>query len=186
MKYDPTIHHRRSIRLQGYDYTQTGAYFVTICTHNRECLFGKIIDGNINLNDWGNVVVHEWLKTAEIRDKIEMDAWVVMPNHFHGILVIDGCCRGTARRAPTDNRAPTTTVERYGQPVSGSVPTVIRSFKSAVTKRINEIRQTPGTKLWQRNYWEHIIRNDEEMEHIRNYIINNPIKWELDCFYPKR
>ena len=185
MKYDPAIHHRRSIRLQGYDYSKAGAYFVTLCTQDRECLFGDIVDGEMRLNEAGRVVADEWLKTAEIRAEIELDEWVVMPNHFHGILVIaDG--RGTARRARNDDgatmgtarRAPT--VERFGQPVSGSVPTIIRSFKSAATKRINELRQSLGTKLWQRNYWEHIVRNETELNRIREYIQSNPARWELD------
>ena len=175
MKYDPNVHHRRSIRLRGYDYSQAGAYFVTICTQNRECLFGEIVDGEMRLNEAGRTGVNEWLKTAEIRDEIELDEWVVMPNHFHGIVVIANG-RGTARRAPT--------VERFGQPVSGSIPTIVRSFKSAATKRINELRQTPGAKLWQRNYWEHIIRDESELGHIREYIRNNPAQWELDKLHP--
>jgi putative transposase len=165
---------RRSIRLQGYDYSQAGAYFVTLCIQNRECLFGDIVNGEMRLNEAGRIVAEEWLKTAEIRDEIELDEWVVMPNHFHGILVI-GDCRGTARRAPT--------VERFGQPVVGSIPTIIRSFKSAVTKCINELRETPGTKFWQRNYWEHIVRNEPELNRIREYIHNNPAHWELDKLY---
>ncbi|NCC26025.1 MAG: transposase [Deltaproteobacteria bacterium] len=165
---------RRSIRLQGYDYSQAGAYFVTICTQNRECLFGEIENGEMRLNDAGRMVADEWLKTAEIRDEIELDEWVVMPNHFHGIVVVTAC-RGTARRAPT--------MERFGQPIVGSVPTIIRSFKSAVTKHINELRQTPGMKLWQRNYWEHIVRNEPELNRIREYIHNNPAQWEMDKLY---
>ncbi len=166
---------RRSIRLQGYDYSKAGAYFVTICTLGRKCLFGNIVNGRMHLNAAGRIVAEEYLKTAAIRDNIELDEWVVMPNHFHGILVItDG--GGTARRAPT--------MEQFGRPVSGSIPTIVRSFKSAVTKRINELHQTPGAKLWQRNYWENIVRNDAALNRIRKYIINNPIRWELDKLYP--
>ncbi len=117
------------------------------------------------------------MKTADIRPGVELDACVVMPNHFHGIIVVSNdrgtaIGRGTARRAPT--------VERFGQPVSGSIPTVMRSFKSAVTKRINEMHQTPGKPLWQRNYYEHVIRNENELNRIRQYIIDNPAKWETD------
>ncbi len=189
MKYNPEIHHRRSIRLQGYDYSQAGAYFATICTQNQECLFGEVVDGEMWLNDAGQIVTEEWVKTAEIRDEIEIDCYVVMPNHFHGILVITGnggdmdkgtdggTDGGTARRAPT--------MERFGQPVSGSIPTIIRSFKSAVTKRINELRQTPGAKIWQRNYHERIIRDESEMNKIREYIQNNPIRWEMDSLFPR-
>lgn len=162
-------HGRRSIRLRGYDYSQEGAYFITLNTRNRECLFGDITDGEMLLNGFGEIVANEWIKTGEIRDEIELDAWVVMPNHFHGLVIIR---RGTARRAPT--------MEQFGKPVSGSIPTIVRSFKSAVTKRINEIRKTPGAKLWQRNYYEHIIRNEKSLENIRNYIINNPAKWDED------
>lgn len=175
MRYRHDKHHRRSIRLSVYDYSQNGAYFVSICTKNRECLFGEIEKGEMRLNDAGQIVFEEWMKTAEIRSNIELDACVVMPNHIHGIIVIEG--RGTARRAPT--------VERFGQPVPGSIPTVIRSFKSAVTKRINEMRQTPALQLWQRNYYEHIIRNDDDLSRIRQYIIDNPTRWDMDRENPK-
>lgn len=178
MKYDPNIHLRRSIRLKGYDYSRAGAYFVTICVQNRACLFGDIVDGEMVLNPSGQIVADEWIKTAEIRNEIELDEWVVMPNHFHGIVWIrhgggtTGDCRGTARRAPT--------VEQFGKPVAGSLPTIVRAFKSAVTKRINQTRKTPGMTLWQRNYWEHIVRNDHELNRIRQYIINNPANWQYD------
>jgi putative transposase len=88
MKYDPNIHHRRSIRLSGYDYSQAGAYFVTICVYQRQCLFGEIVDGRMILKQYGAIVAHEWQKSALIRQEIKLDAWVVMPNHFHGIAII--------------------------------------------------------------------------------------------------
>lgn len=161
---------RRSIRLQGYDYSQAGAYFITLCTQDRECLFGEIVHGKMRLNDAGRIVADEWVKTAEIRDEIELDEWVLMPNHFHGILVIaDG--RGDRRVAPTG-------------PQPRSVGAVMAGFKSVVTKRINGLRQTPGAKLWQRNYWEHIVRNEPELKRIREYIHNNPAQWELDKLHP--
>jgi putative transposase len=171
MKYQKDIYRRKSLRLKGYNYKQAGAYFVSICTLNRACLFGNIISEEMVLNDAGRIVADEWIKTVEIRNNIDLDEWVVMPNHFHGILVINEC-RGTARRAPT--------VEQFGKPVPGSIPTIIRSFKSAVTKRINELRNSPGAKIWQRNYYEHIIRNENELNQIREYITNNPLKWEFD------
>ena len=161
---------RRSIRLQGYDYSQAGAYFVTLCTQNRECLFGEIVNGEMRLNEAGRVVADEWINTAEIRDEIELDEWVVMPNHFHGILVIT-VGRGDRRVAPTG-------------PQPRSIGAVMAGFKSAATKRINELRQTPGMKLWQRNYWEHIVRNEPELNRIREYIHNNPAQWVLDKLYP--
>lgn len=167
---NPKIRHRRSLRLKGYDYSKNGACFVTICVQNRECLFGNIVDGVMVLNKYGKTVAGQWIKTSKIRDEIDLDEWIVMPNHFHGILAI--ILRGTACRAST--------LERFGKPVSGSIPTVVRSFKSAVTKQINEICKTPGAKLWQRNYFEHIIRNDNELNCIREYIVNNPKQWEMD------
>ena len=162
-------YHRRSVRLRKYDYSQTGAYFITIVTQSRECLFGNIVHGDMKLNNIGLIVKDEWVKTAEIRNNIELDRWVVMPDHFHGIIVVSNG-RGTARRAPT--------VEQFGKPVVGSVPTIIRSFKSAVTNRVNKMYQTPGGKLWQRNYWEHIIRTNDELIRIREYILQNPINWQ--------
>jgi hypothetical protein len=119
MKYNPEIHDRRSIRLKGYDYSQAGAYFITICTQNRACLFGDVVDGEMRLTNAGLVVADEWAKTAVIRDEIELDEWVVMPNHFHGILVVANGrgtargSRGTARRAPT--------MEQFGRPDRTSV-----------------------------------------------------------------
>ncbi|WP_070962237.1 transposase [Desulfococcus multivorans] len=197
---------RRSIRLHGYDYSRAGAYFVTICTQNRECLFGDIVAGQMRLNGAGRIVADEWIKTAEIRDEIELDEWVVMPNHFHGIIVIaDG--RGDRRVAPMgctrisgekgDRRvAPVGCTRISGEqgdrpvaptgPQPRSVGAVMAGFKSAATKRINELRQSPGTKLWQRNYWEHIVRNETELNRIREYIHNNPAQWGMDKLYPRR
>lgn len=179
MVNDANNHRRRSIRLPGYDYTQAGAYFVTLCTHNRQCLFGDIVDGTMRLNELGKIVADQWLQTAVIRRGIILDAWVVMPNHFHGIVMITeadvGLRRGTARRAPT--------AEHFSMPVAGSLPTIVRSFKSAATKYINQWRQTPGAPVWQRNYWEHVVRNETDLHEIRQYIVNNPRLWTADALY---
>jgi REP element-mobilizing transposase RayT len=172
MKYNRELHRRRSIRLKEYDYSQPGAYFITICAWNRECLFGEINDGKMHLNAYGEIVNKEWIRTANIRSNIELDQYVIMPNHLHGILVINGDCRGTLQRAPTR--------EQFGKPVSNSIPTIIRLFKSAVTKTINEIRNTLGMPVWQRNYYEHVIRNEKEMNSVREYIGNNPLQWADD------
>jgi REP element-mobilizing transposase RayT len=178
MTYDPKIHHRRSIRLKGYDYTSPGAYFVTVCVEDGECMFGDVINGEMELNVYGQIVREEWLRTVELRTNVELDALVVMPNHVHGIIMIvdDGVGRGTARRAPT--------TEQFGRPVSGSLPTIVRAFKSGATKRINEHRATPGATVWQRNYYEHIIRNDADLDRLREYIATNPARWELDQLHP--
>ncbi len=189
-RYDPARHHRRSIRLRGYDDTQAGAYFVTICTHRRVLLFGQVVDGEMMLNEWGKIVWEEWFKTAQVRPYVELfdDEFVVMPNHIHGIIWIvemdDPHSVGARRRrAPTtDRRAPT--VEQFGKPVPGSIPTIVRAFKSAVTHRINALRGTPGVRVWQRNYFEHIIRNQRALNATRRYIAENPLRWHLDRYNP--
>jgi len=157
---------RRSIRLQGYDYSQAGAYFVTVCAQGRECLFGDVVNGEMQPNDFGTIVADLWEWLASQYGHVELDEWVIMPNHVHGIIVISGDCRGGSRTAPTEKPKP--------------LGRLIGAFKTAATKRINEMRNTPGGKLWQRNYYEHIIRNDDELDRIRGYIDNNPAKWALD------
>ena len=167
-----------SIRLPGYDYSQPGAYFITIVTHNRQCLFGNIVDGKMILNEYGELVKNEWLKTGVIRPNIIIDAFVVMPNHLHGILIITDNydCGGTLQRAST-----TKTTEQFGKPTKNSIPTIVRLFKSTTTKQINQLRvSTPMQPLWQRNYFEHVIRDDNELTRIHQYIINNPNRWEED------
>jgi REP element-mobilizing transposase RayT len=166
-------HHRRSIRLKGYDYSQAGAYFITICTHNREYLFGEIVDDEMVLNDAGKIVRDEWLKTEKLRSNIKCDGFIVMPNHFHGILVITESRRGVLQYAPTTLQSP-----------SQTIGAIVRGFKSTVTKQINQLRQTPGQKLWHRNYYEHIIRNENDYYRIYEYIENNPLKWEFDSLHP--
>ena len=170
MKYDPEKHHRRSIRLKEYDYSQSGAYFITICVYNRECLFGEIVNGEMRLNEWGTIVENELLKTPELRPNVLLDEYVVMPNHIHGIVVIMDNCRGVLQYAPT---------RRFRSP-SQTIGAIVRGFKSTTTKRINEMRIAPGMPVWQRNYYEHIIRNEDKLNEIREYIIGNPIKWAED------
>ena len=188
MKYNPKIHHRRSIRLQNYDYSQEGSYFITICTKNRESLFGEISDGKMQLNIAGQIANDEWLKTPQVRPSISLGAFVVMPNHVHGIInifakgtLLHG--RGTMHRAPTKVYMEIPTVEQFGKPTSNTIPTIIRGYKSAVTSKINELQGTWGQSIWQRNYHEHVIRNEESYKHISEYIINNTRKWKDDCYY---
>jgi putative transposase len=185
MKYDPKIHRRRSIRLKGYDYSQNGAYFITLCTQDRQPIFGKVIDGEMQLSPFGIIARDEWLKTSELRKNIQMDEFVVMPNHMHGIIVIDdGIGTGTLQRAPT--KAPT--VERFGKPTSNTIPTIIRGFKAAVTKQINTIQINAGKyslpeRIWQKNYYEHVIRNEVSLNKIREYIRSNPLNWQEDDLF---
>lgn len=108
MGYTPEKHHRQSIRLKGYDYAQAGAYFITLCTHGREYLFGEVVNGVMRLNEWGTIVREEWIKTAVLRPRVVLDAFVVMPNHLHGIIVLNDLCRGISDGGGTRLRAPTT------------------------------------------------------------------------------
>ena len=177
MKYDTNKHHRRSIRLSGYDYSQPGSYFVTICTHQRQCMFGDIVDGQMHLNSYGEIVADEWQKSSVIRQEIELDVWVVMPNHFHGIVIINDV--GTnSDHVGANGRSPLPRMK------SKSLSSLMAGFKSSVTKKINILRDSPGTRLWQRNYYEHIIRNQSAMDKIRHYIVNNPLSWDLDQLHP--
>ena len=169
MGYDPQKHHRRSTRLQGYDYSRVWAYFVTLCTQDRQCLFGEVVDGDMRLNDWGQIVADTWEWLATQYAHVELDGWIVMPNNVHGIIVIhnDGC-RGGSRTAPTRPA----TRKPLGR--------LIGAFKTVSTQRINELRGSPGMPVWQRNYYEHIIRSEESLSRIRQYILNNPARWAFD------
>jgi len=177
--YDPDKHHRCSIRLDGYDYSQPGAYFITACTHNRECLFGKVVDGVMRLNALGKIVQEEWFKTTEIRPHVALhnNEFALMPNHIHGIVWILDHVGAQRRCAPTP--PPTTTIQSINV-APGSLGAIIRSFKSAVTKRVNQMRHTPGMPVWQRNYYEHIIRSEESLNRLRQYLADNPLRWDVD------
>ena len=165
---DPETRRRRSIRLRDYDYSRAGAYFITVCTVGRELLFGEVKDDEMALNELGWIVEEEWLQSARIRSEIELDAWVVMPNHIHGIVIIaDESRRGDRPVA-------------RGGPRPKSLGAMMAGFKSAVTKRINAMRGTPGALVWQRNYYEHIIRNESTLYWIRQYIADNPAGWSED------
>jgi putative transposase len=187
MKYDPNKHHRRSIRLPGYDYSQSGAYFVTICAYQRQCIFGEIIDGQMCLNQCGAIIADEWQKSSVIRKEIELDAWIVMPNHFHGIVIIKNIVRKNCDHIVEAN-GDDDGGENARSPLQGMKPKSLSSlmagFKSITTKKINILRDAATTPLWQRNYYEHIIRNPDAMYKIRQYIINNPVSWEIDQLHP--
>ena len=171
MAYDSDKHHRRSIRLRAYDYAQAGAYFVTICTQGRRCLFGDVLADETRLTEAGRIVQECWDGLPQHFPDVQLDEFVVMPNHVHGIVVVDRR-RGTACRAPTG--------ERFGRPEPGSLPTIIRSFKSAATKRINDTRRSLRQTVWQRGYFERVIRDEKELDHVRQYIRYNPMSWQDD------
>ncbi len=170
--------HRRSIRLKDYDYASPGAYFVTVCTHDRECLFGEIVDGQMMLNENGLIVVGEWERASIIREEIEIDSFVVMPNHLHGIVIIK------EKDADSNVGASGRTPLLHG-PAPKSLGSLITGFKSSVTKRVNILRRTPGAPLWQRGFYEHVIRDTDNMNLIREYIITNPARWALDLENPE-
>ncbi|MBL7994462.1 transposase [bacterium] len=178
MKFNPDIHHRRSIRIKGYDYSRPGAYFITICTQHRNRVFGQIMDGNMVLNELGRIVEYTWNDLVNHIDHIKLDSFVVMPNHVHGIIVIINDIVGAvpvvgagSESAPTK---PAPTRKRYG------LTEIVRQFKTFSSRRINQIRKIPGIPVWQRNYYEHIIRNDNAIHRIREYIAHNPRNWEND------
>jgi len=181
MPRDSIKHHRRSTRLEGYDYSQPGAYFVTICVHHHHFLLGNVVNGKVRLNEYGNVVQTSWEWLNKNYTYVDLDEWTVMPNHLHGIIIILGNAnnlislrRGGSRTAPTcnSNRKP--------------LGRLIGAFKTVSTKRINQIRGTPGARVWQRNYYDRIIRNNSELNKLRRYILDNPLKWELDEYHPLR
>ncbi|MBI1929542.1 transposase [Candidatus Poribacteria bacterium] len=213
MRYDPTIHHRRSIRLRGYDYTQVGAYFVTICVRERVCLFGKVADREMQLNEMGQVVVECWRNIPRHFPAVELDAFVVMPNHMHGILVLTNRVRSGVENAMDVETAAGEGTSPLRQPVEkgnageGTSPLrqpvekgnagaetaplrrptlgqVVAYFKYQSTKNINQRRGVPGSRLWQRNYYEHVIRDDTDLQQLREYVMYNPLKWELDQLHP--
>ena len=168
MIYAPQKHHRRSLRLEDYNYAHSGAYFITIVAQNRQCIFGEVVNGKIELNQFGHILAEEWEKSETIRQEIELDAFVVMPNHIHGIVIMNSDV-GATGRSPV----------RSG-PTKRSVGALIAGFKSVITKRINQLRSTPGMPIWQRNYYEHVIRNEASLNRIRQYILNNPARWAFD------
>jgi len=190
-RYDPQKHHRRSIRLKGYDYSQAGAYFITICAHNRECLFGEIVTvgagsepapttaptpptAHMRLNEYGKIVEYTWNDLVNHVAGIELREFVVMPNHIHGIIIIVDNVVGAGSVGAGSEPAPTKT---------HALPEIVRQLKTFSARRINEKRGTPGVPVWQRNYWEHIIRNEKSHNDIAAYIVNNPAKWEMDKLY---
>ncbi len=170
IKYN-SQHHRRSIRLKGYDYSQSGAYFITICTYNRECLFGKIVDDKMILNQYGEIANQCWLEIPNHFPNVELDEYIIMPNHIHEIIVINEQNVGAIHELPLQNQY---------QRRKMLIPKIIGRFKMNSAKQINQLRHTPNIPVWQRNYYEHIIRNENELNKIREYIINNPLHWELD------
>lgn len=153
--------HRQSTRLSGFDYSRAGAYFVTLCSWERDLLFGSVTTDAVELTQAGQVVHDQWLASFQMRREIRPDAFIIMPNHFHAIVWM-----------------------RHGQhPTLGKL---IGGFKSAVSSQINALNDTPGRPVWQRNYHDRIIRDDQELNRIRQYIMDNPLKWPEDPNHPTK
>ena len=173
------LHHRRSIRLKGYDYSLAGAYFITIVTYKGEDIFGEIVDNESRLNQYGEIAKSEWFNTARLRPSVSLypDEMVVMPNHIHGIMWINQShdVRGAAtlRPYPQSNG-------KLQNVAKNSLGAMVRGYKSAVTYRINAIRNSRGISVWQRNYYDHIIRDEDELRKIWDYIDTNPQNWIED------
>lgn len=188
-------HNRRSIRLKGYDYSQAGAYFVTICTQNRDCLFGEIIEGEMVLNDAGKMVQTIWDQIPPHYPGIGIDAFIAMPNHIHGIVIVGAATGGRPGSGNYDSvhGQHGHGQHGHGQP-QGVAPTlsladVVHRYKTMTTKRYTDGVKKHGwppfpKRIWQRNYYEHIIRNENDYDRIYEYIQNNPVKWELDSLHP--
>jgi REP element-mobilizing transposase RayT len=206
MRYDANQHHRRSMRLANYDYRSPGAYFVTICVHAGECLLGQVVDGRLQLSDWGQIAWDCWQAIPTHFPHVKLDTFVVMPNHVHGIIVITEpaigphvgaqhpgadvgaqhvvgaqLVAGAQHAEPLLLHAP----QRRTNVQPGSLGAIVRSFKAAVTRRINQLRNMPGAPFWQRNYWERVVRSEASLKQIREYIENNPARWAEDQLHPE-
>jgi putative transposase len=173
MTYNPEIHHRRSIRLRNYDYSQAGAYFVTVCSWGKECVFGEITNGEMHLNECGEIVMKYWHGIQDHFTHVGTDEFIVMPNHSHGIINIVGAIHELPLHREQNH-------EHIKNRRKMVLPKIIGWFKMNSAKQINQIRKTPGTPVWQRNYYEHIIRDEKQLHSIREYIRYNPLKWDED------
>jgi putative transposase len=166
---------RRSIRLQNYDYSKAGTYYITVCTRNRELLFGDVVRGQMQINEVGRIVETVWLSLPQFYAGIELDGFIIMPNHVHGIVIIRSGV-GAIHESPLQKDGSLPVGERRRMLLSK----MIGRFKMVSAKNINLVRKTSGLAVWQRNYYEHIIRYEASLDRIRQYIADNPAQWEFD------
>lgn len=173
---------RKSPRLHGYDYTQEGAYFVTICTYGREHLFGDVVDGNMQLSEMGQLAHDLWMSISNHRTNVELDVFVVMPNHVHGIvLIFDQPQNHVGLRRASAVVSPVSTISRGAG--SGTLGAIVGAYKSAVTRSINKTLGLRAPIVWQESFHDHIIRNEHSLNSIRQYVDTNPACWAEDRFY---
>jgi putative transposase len=195
MAYDLQKHQRHSIRLKGYDYTRAGAYFVTICAQGRAEIFGNIVNGDMDLNPFGHIVQTAWFDLPRHYPHIQLDVFCVMPNHVHGIIILDeppvgAGLKGKAIWLDEEMSRKESTLENNKTRPYDHVPKrhplseIVRAFKSFSARRINGVRKTRGLPVWQRNYYETIIRNENHYNHIRAYILDNPRRRQEDQLHP--
>jgi len=178
MTFRPNYPELGSKRLQRFDYSQPGAYFVTICAFNRRCIFGEITHGRMMLNHNGAIVKEQWYGLASHYPNISLDTFVIMPNHIHGIICINEVERPFVGAGFQPADAPPQTNPQHG------LPEIIRGFKTYSARGINKLRDTSGTPDWQRNYFEHIVRSKTDLDVVRRYIEENPLKWNEDYENP--
>jgi putative transposase len=201
MKYDPKKHHRRSIRLKGYDYASPGAYFVTICVQGGECLLGEVVNGAMRLNRFGRVADGLWDAVPPHfargdAQTIAVDAHVTMPNHVHAIITIHELPSSVPNSPPGDDGGATDSGTTGRDTQGGETPPlrstvgrpalgqIVAYYKYQTTKLANEMRAMPGVRFWQRNYWEHVIRDERSYQRIVRYVAKNPVRWEQDQLHP--
>ena len=178
MPYDPLKHGRGSIRLPNYDYSQPGAYFVTLCVADRKCIFGEVADGKMRLNEIGMFVAEQLAGLPEVYLNTVLDEFVIMPNHVHAIVRISNEPSASvgAGWKPAQTR-------HQSKPDHG-LPEIIRGFKTYTARIINRVNGTPGRAVWQRNYYEHVVRTEDDLDAIKKYIFENPLKWAVDVENP--
>ncbi len=161
---------RKNIRLKGFDYSGDGYYFVTVCTHNKENVFGEIVDGEMKLNSFGAFAQNELNKLPYHFCYTELDKYIIMPNHIHAIIIIVGNGLDHSENNKTERSRPFPTI-----------PKILGLYKSGVSRSIHLIN--PDIKVWQKSYHDHVIRNMQDYQRIWEYINTNPLKWEEDCYY---
>ena len=175
-RIDTQIHIRRSTRLPGYDYSQPGAYFITICTHEREQLFGNIVNELMHLNELGEMVNFTWLDLVNHIANILLGPFIIMPDHIHAIIHIIEAGEILPIKMAGLEPAPTIPLAPLGQNQT-SLTEIVRQFKTFSARRINILRNTSGVPVWQRSFWDTIIRNDKSYRSITEYIVTNPQRW---------
>ena len=171
---------RRRMRLEGYDYSTPGAYFVTACTQDRRPLFGRVIDGRMAANPLGTVVEDCWDELPDHYDSLALDAFILMPNHVHGVILLQDEPNNASVGAGLQPAIPRPAASRRH-----GLPEIVRAFKTFSARKINRMRASTGASVWQRGFYDHVIRDEDELDRVRTYILDNPRKWSEDPDNPE-